>query len=751
MLSYLALAVGLILPQALPFALPWHACAAVWVLLASVRRALGFGRPALLLWLLAGLGWSAWRIDSRLADQLPPEWEGQPVEVSGTVRGLPQRDGAFSRFDFAVDTIQTTGATLPPFLSLSDYGGRDWPAGSRWRLSVRLKRLHGLANPYGFDQEGWLLAQNRLASGNVKWRAALPAAMFDPQASLDRLRQRLCERVERVLGDRPYGGVILALTLGEQRRIPSAQWELFRQTGIIHLVSISGVHLTLAAGLVAWLAGRCARRWGRGRLPPRVAAATAGLLAATAYALLAGFSVPTQRSLYMLAAVAWALLRREWWSGRKVWLFALLAVLIPDPWAARSLGFWLSFGLIGAFLLAAGGRLALPGKLAGWSRTQWAASVASIPPLAASFGQLPLASPLANLIAVPLIGGGVTCAALAALCQPYDAPLLWVEQGLQWAMRPVEAMGGWPVWRQPHADTAGLLSGLAGAVLLLLPIALRLWPLGLLLLLPLLFPVPGRPAPGQARLTMLDVGQGLAVVVETAEHTLLYDTGPAAGRSDAAARVVLPYLAGRNLRRLDLLMLSHSDSDHAGGWKTVLAGVAVQRVASSQPEAFPLQNGRTARCEAGQRWSWDGVGFELLWPPPERPDWSDNDGSCVLRVSTAGGSVLLTGDIERRAEAALLPAPSIASDVLVAPHHGSRSSSTGAFLQAVAPKHVLVSAGYRNRYRHPHADVWQRYVAQGATPWRTDRDGALMVELGGTVRIGAWREVSPRFWYGERR
>ena len=746
-----ALALGLILPQALPFALSWHACAAAAVLVATLRRALGLTRPALLLWLLAGLSWSAWRIDSRLAELLPPAWEGVAVELDGTVRGLPLRDGAFSRFDFAVDTVRTAGAAVPPLLSLSDYGGRDWPAGSRWRLSVRLKRLHGAANPHGFDQEGWLLAQNRLASGNVKWRAALADGAFDPRAGLDRLRQRLGQRLERVLGERPYGGVILALTLGEQRRIPPAQWELFRQTGIIHLVSISGVHLTLAAGLVAWLAGRGARRWGRGRLPPRVAAVTAGLLAATAYALLAGFSVPTQRSLYMLAAVAWALLRREWWSGRKVWLFALLAVLVPDPWAARSLGFWLSFGLVGAFLLASGGRLALPGKLAGWTRTQWAASVASVPPLAASFGQLPLASPLANLIAVPLIGGGVTCAALLALCLPFDAPLRWVEQGLQWAMWPIEAMGSWPMWRQPRADAVGLLLGLGGAALLLLPAALRLWPLGLLLLMPLLFPVPDRPPIGQAHLTVLDAGQGLAVVVETAAHTLLYDTGPAGGQSDAAARAVLPYLAGHDRRRLDLLMLSHSDSDHAGGWKTVLAGVAVQRVASSQPEAFRLRRDETARCEAGQRWRWDGVEFELLWPPPGGGGWSDNDGSCVLRIRTAGGSALLTGDIERRAEAALLAAPALASDVLVAPHHGSRTSSGEDFLRAVAPAHVLVSAGYRNRYRHPHADVWRRYGALGAATWRTDRDGALTVRLGDTVEVAAWRDASPRFWHAALR
>lgn len=749
--ALLCFALGLLLPQSGSTIYPWTLFA-TWAVFTAVWGCL---RPqhsrivGCIVALCLGMSYCAWRIEARMAQALPAVWEGRMITLEGELRGLPQRKVRETRFDFHVDKIITPAAQVPERISLSDYRqDRRWPSGSRWRLTVRLKRMHGLANPYSPDMESWLLSQNRLASGNVLSAEPLPPARWALHVWLVQLRAALWTRLTRIVGNAPYGGVLIALILGEQQGISDREWLRFNHTGTTHLVSVSGVHLTLLAGLVAACALRIARRC-RTHIPPRVWAALAGLLAASAYAFLAGFSVPTQRTLYMLLVGVLCLLRRDRWPLRVIWLLAGIAVLLFDPWAACTVGFWLSFGLVGAMLAADAGRVGRESYLVRWTRAQWAVSVASVVPLLFIFGSLPLASPLANAWAIPVVGSVVTPLALFATCLPFDAPLHWVLQLLQWGMWPLEVLERWPLWHIPAPSVSACAFAVLGSLLLLLPHGIYGRGVACLLLLPLLLARPERPELGSARVVVFDVGQGLAVAVETAHHVLLYDTG-----RPYVARLLLAYFAARGVEQLDMMVLSHDDADHSGAWRAVVDAVSTGQLLTSVPAELPQQLGASVRpqaCQAGQSWQWDGVQFSMLYP--DVPGRHGNDGSCVLRVaSSSGASVLLTGDIERLAEAQLINelGTRLRSDILLAPHHGSGSSSSVDFIRAVAPQHVIFSAGYLNSYHHPQAKVWQRYGELDIQRWRTDRDGALLITLGAQPVIHAWRALTPHYWDAAR-
>lgn len=741
MYPLLLFTLGMAIPPWLPAPLPWHAPAAVAVLALSGRWP-GW-RTGLLVALCAGLALSALRIRLRLDDMLPPAWENRSQSVELQVIGLAHYGLISTRFDAQRLQLHTPDAALPATFSVADRERRAWPAGSVWRAELRCKRLHAYANPHAADTERWLIAQRRLANCSVRQRRALPARS-SLQAGIGQMRERLRDRFDRVLGDHPAAGVLMALTLGERTGIDRAQWDVFARTGTTHLVCVSGVHLGFVAALAAWAALRLARRFGRGRWPPRLLACAAGLTAAGAYALLAGFGVSAQRALLMLAACGLALALRSRWPARKIWLSALALVTLADPWAVTLPGFWLSFGLVAALLLAGSGRLCRPGWLAGNLQAQGAVSVLSVPLLAGWFGQLPWVSPLANAWALPLIGLLLTPLSLLAVAQPFDPPLRWAADLIGLAMSPLDWLAQWPPWTLPTPPVWTLwLAGIA-ALLMLLP----LWPLRLLLLpcwLPLLLARAERPPPGEVWATVLDVGQGLAMVVETRRHVLVYDVGPGNADWNVADSTLLPYLAGRGITAPDRVMLSHADADHAGGWPALAPRWPHSQCQVSQPEALDAR-WPCGACRAGQRWHWDGVDFEVFWPGNDAAALETNASSCVLKVTGAAGrSILLTGDIGRASEAALLGLP-LRADVLISPHHGSRTSSGDDFLAAVAAQHVVVSAGYLNRYRHPQAAVWQRYADHGMTRWRTDRHGAIDIRLGREVGVSAWRQRAPRYW-----
>lgn len=742
--------------------------------LLAVARHMGRARLAVLMLaaLLLGASWAGWRAQQRLADVLPEANEGRDIEVVGVVAGLPQDFERGVRFDFA---IEQASAALPSRLALAWYGsGRAEAgdeihpapvlrAGERWRLTVRLKRPHGSLNPHGFDFEAWLFERGIRATGYVRKAASnvrIDGLDTRPDYLVGRLRQSIRERFQRTLGDAPYAGILVALAIGDQRAIDPAYWRIFARTGVTHLLSVSGLHVTMVAGLAAWLLGLAWRRTPRLalRVPAQKAMAAAGFLAAFAYALLAGFEVPAQRTLTMLAVVAAAL-----WTGRnlaasRVLAAALLLVLLLDPWAVLAAGFWLSFGAVGLLFYVGSGRLTDQHWLAAWGRAQWAVTIGMVPALLALFQQFSLISPLANAIAIPLVSLVITPLALLGTL-PFTDPLLWLAHGLLdglMALLAWLAASDWAVWQQQAPPAWTVVSGLLGVGWLMLPRGFPARWLGAFAMLPLVLVAAPRPEQGSAWVRVLDVGQGLAVHVQTAGHDLLYDAGPAySADADAGDRVIVPYLRAVGVRRLDMLMISHQDKDHEGGAAAVMAAVPTALLTSSLPDGHPLraQGLPQQRCLDGQRWEWDGVAFEVLHPTAadyERGAKS-NESSCVLKVNTTHGSLLLTGDIDARTEAMLLArhGGALAADVLVPPHHGSRSSSSPAFVGGVSPQLTLFSAGYRNRFGHPAGEVLARYEASGIDMHRTDREGALAVRLGtGDLAVESERAQRRRYWHG---
>lgn len=736
-------------------------------------------------------------------------------------------------------------------------------SGARWQFTVRLTRPHGNANPHGFDYELWLFERHIGATGTVRSGRATPALLHDTfvfsfSALVGRMRAFLKRRILAALPSpsttHRHAGVIVALVIGEQRAISAADWDNFRSTGVSHLVAISGLHIMMVAGLAGRLMLALWRRsfWlpplfrsaGRDfvplplRMPAQKAEMFAALLAAAGYASMAGFGVPAQRALYMFAVLTVA-----FWCGRvasagHILCIAMGLVLLVDPWALLWPGFQLSFATVAIILYAGSGRVrgragdpahagtaASPsaaaasatwrsGLLQRWRRsgegglqalrTQGAVTLGLLPLTMLLFSQYSLVGPAANVLAIPVVTLLVAPLALlgAILPEPLATPVLLAAHGtfsllslwLEWlAAMPLA------VWRAPLPSWPLFLAALAGTLLMLAP---RGWPMraaGLCGWLPLLCNTATHPAPGMMWVTAFDIGQGMAVLVETAQHRLLYDTGPPYGaHADAGQRVILPYLQARGIGRLDALVVSHADSDHAGGALSLLAALPIDRLYSSLPldSAIVRQAVHPVRCEAGQYWRWDGIDFDMLHPAgnvyagdaaavaraarrerhnkrgskPDRGDYharfgggqrarapaisgTTNARSCTLRISTTAYAeplaMLLPGDIGVAQEQMLvrsLPPERLRADVLLAPHHGSKSSSSPALLTAVDPALAIFQVGYRNRYHHPQAGVYSRYGNFGIRRLRTDQTGAIALQFGATLEVGVYREQHARYW-----
>ena len=735
----------------------------------------------------AGFSYAAWRAEQRIGERLLPGLEGEDLVVIGVVDELPQTSARGTRFAFAIERGEIAGMPLPPRLSLAWYAqlqktGETAPvpsidAGERWRLVVRLKRPHGTVNPHGFDVEAWMLENGFGATGYVRSDARnqrLDVFAARPPDWVQRARARVRTRILDALADAPYAGVIVALAIGEQRAIPEAQWQVFNRTGISHLISISGLHVTAFAALAGWFAWMLARRstWLTSRVPARRVAAAIGALAAAGYVLLAGAQVPAQRTLLMLAVAAVGIWLARPGTAAVVWLWALAVVVAWDPWAGLTPGFWLSFGAVGLLLYAGVGRLSSAppsstaqralGALRTASRAQALITVGLVPLTLALFQQVSVVAPLANALAIPTVTFAVVPLALAAIVVPVDA--LWqtahaVFATLMIALEEFASMSG-AVWQQHAPAGWAVIAALVGVAWLAAPRGVPGRAAGFVWLLPLWLLRPPTPEPGSFRLVVLDVGQGLAVVVQTHSHALLYDTGPRySEEADAGGRIVAPFLRASGIERLGGLIVSHQDSDHSGGAQSVLQTVPVDWLATSLPDGHPLlarralDGGDALRCTAGLRWSWDGVRFTFLHPGPAHyanAKLKPNDLSCVVRVDSEHGSLLLTGDLEARGELELVnsDAAALKSDVLVVPHHGSRTSSTPAFIAAVEPRVAVFTPGYRNRFGHPRAEVVERYVAADVDLFRTDHDGALTLLFAPGVELAprAEREHDRRYW-----
>ncbi len=756
-------ALGVALAAQLP-SLPDAALVAMLPMALAVAWLRAPVRPLALL--ACGFLWAVLRAHVTLLAVLPEALEGRTLVVHGSVVGLPAGDAARVRFDFLIARARQDARPIAYRGPVRLGWYRDAPRlvpGERWRLVVRLKRPRGRVNPAGFDYERWLFRRATSATGYVVSGAANRRLGASGRTGLDAWRQRLSRAIAMHLQDRPAAALIAALAVGDRSAMSREQWRVLAATGTAHLMAISGLHVGLVAGLVYFLV---ARIWSLTTTPllwlaaPR-AAAIAAVAAAAVYAALAGFALPTQRALAMIGVVMGAVVLRRRVLPATSLCLALAVVLVADPFAVVSAGFWLSFGAVAVILWGMSARVPAVGqpawrRLVGrWARVQWLVAVGLLPFSIVLFLAFPLTAPLANLLAVPWAGLALVPLVLAAavLVLPFPAlgalllqaacvaadSLWWLLvrlADLELMLRPVSA-----------PPPPALLAACLGGLLLIAPRAVPGRMLGLVGLLPLLFHPAPRPGHGDFRLTLLDVGQGLASVVQTRAHVLIYDAGPRYGTGfDAGRDVIVPYLRARGVTRVDRLIISHGNSDHSGGAAALRSLMPTLETLSN--EAAPGVRARP--CRAGTRWQWDGVDFEILHPAVAGA-WDGNDGSCVLKVSAPGGRALLTGDVERRAEAAMvsLARAKLRAEVLVVAHHGSRSSSSAAFLDAVRPRLALIPRGYRNRYRFPHAPVLRRLDERGVRVLDTARHGAIAVDVvrEGGVRVARLERIADsRIW-----
>ncbi|RZU45024.1 competence protein ComEC [Fluviicoccus keumensis] len=748
--GWAAFAAGISLLLLLPF-LPdesYVALAGLALLVLSLR--LRFLRvPA---WLLLGLAWGVWHARAYLEDRIPQAWEGRPLTVEARIVGLPH-PSAHGRLGIRVLPLRTSSQGLPlPGARYWELTGEpaDFRPGDVWVLTVSLKRPHGSVSPNAFDLEEWLMSEGVTATGTIRQARLLKAGNW----SMDRWRLSIRERFQPLIIDKPDAAIALSLLTGDRAEIDDDRLRLYQSAGISHLLAISGPHVLLfavaVAGALRWLAGR--RPVLFRRMPFQRWQWPVLLAAAIAYGCLAGASLPTMRTLVMLALCVLARMSGREADAWSVLWRALALVLFWQPLSVHAAGFWLSFGAV-ALIMLWGGIRRRGSALMQAAGLQLYLFLAMLPLGLLFFGQVSLIAPLANAVAIPLISVLVVPLLLAGLMVGYG----WHHAGMAcwyWAGCLLERLDDLLAWMTTHG--AGLFYWRPGPVALIslsLALAMFLAPRRLALRAPatfLLLPVVfARPLPerGELRMAVLDVGQGLSVVLHTRSHSLLYDTGPGplAGRD-----VVLSYLYGAGIRRLDRLVLSHNDLDHTGGAAEVIRGIPASEVVySALPEAYrPGLESRQQFCRQGQHWDWDGIRFRVVSPGPSLAGAADNNRSCVLHVQGEGFSILLTGDIETPAEQALLGSgEDLRADVLVLPHHGSNTSSSPAFLQAVQPRLGIVSAGYRNRFGHPAARIVERYRSARIPLDSTILSGTLDYRFapGGHIDRESWR-TGRHYW-----
>lgn len=736
------------------------------MLLAAAVLLVGFRARAEVWWVAAfvlGFSWAWWHAIGIVEARLPEQWAGQDVVLVGRIADFPQSNGPVTRLlvEVEVPAEEASALRTGDRIRVNDYGDeREYRAGERWRFKLRLKRPRGLANPGSFDYEAWLFRQRVVATGYVREDPSIERLSAGGSFVWLRVRAWLAERIDTATGqDSAHLGVIRALALGDRSRLSSDRWSVFAATGTSHLMAISGLHVGLLSAWVFWLVRLVwmriparAQRW-----PPDRVAAPAALLAATVYAALAGFSVPTQRALVMLAVVLLMIWRQRAVSPWRVFLLALAAVFVFDPLAWLAPGAWLSFAAVALILYGSWGYRHAGGAVRSLLRIQWFIAIGLVPMTLWWFQTISWVAPVVNLIAVPVFSIAVVPlvlvgTVLAAMDPAWGSvPLHWVEVGLEavwpyWVLL-ADSSFGVSDWRTPSLGALVLL--VVGAFWFLAPRGLPGRWVGLCLAVAALaWPVP-RLDDGTVELTLLDVGQGLSAIVRTRDHVLVFDAGPRhASGSDAGRLVVIPYLKSLGVRRVDALVVSHADQDHAGGVAALRAELNVDRVwmGDSDQRRFPA----VLPCRAGEVWAWDAVQFKFLHPQPDKTVSAGNEGSCVLSVKAPGGHVLLTGDIGFESERLLLQAPeALDADVLVVPHHGSAGSSSPAFVAAVSPNWALVSAGYGNRYGFPKAEVVDRYQRLGASVDVTGHSGAIRLVLpsNGEPKLENWRESGRRYWH----
>ncbi len=702
-----------------------------------------------------------------MARQLPLAMEHHQFDLTGTVIELPQHEARRTRFVLKVDDSEAQPDALRGrrvrLAWYDEYGTETLPAdaprlriaaGSRWSLSAKLRAPRGLRNPGGVDGEKHALIERIVATGYV--RSPESARQLTRPRGIDAWREAMSARIADAV-PQSSSRFVRALALGDTRALDDTDWERLRASGLTHLIAISGFHVGLVAGFFA-LSMRalwwCWPALGR-RMPRSQVTVVAALFGATLYAALAGFALPTVRTVLMIAVVAAARCSRRGWRPVDAMSLAMIAILLCDPLSVLSAGFWLSFGGVAWLLwcLPQGGKHPLREFFA----AQGVATVGLLPLTVFLFGQLSLAGPLANLLAIPwwslvVVPLSLIGTALESLHAGWGGPV-WRLAAIAFdpSWRLFSMLGDSPLalWWLPEPRWFALPLALLVAFWCLLPRGVPGKPLALLLWLPLLWPDRQAPDHGEVELIVLDVGQGLSVVVRTASHTLLYDMGPAIPEGfDAGERAVVPALRALGVDALDTAVLSHADNDHAGGYASVAKVFVIDRSFAPEGSGLDAKIAMLQHCRAGRVWNWDGVRFRFLHPPPHFP-YLANESSCILRIESAHGAALLTGDMGQVIERDLLrrdPA-SVRADVVLVAHHGSTGSSDPGFVAATGARWAPISAGYGNRFHHPKPQVVDLWRHQGAQTPLTADAGAIRLRIGPAgVTVQTERGRHRRLW-----
>jgi len=718
---------------------------------------------------ILGFFWAVVYAHIIMSWSLSPALENKSILITGHVTAPPLKKKHYLSFDLKTITINQQKQITK--LKLSWYG--KYPeinVGDKWQLLVRLKRPHGALNPGGFDSEKHLLMHHIRATGYV----IDAKTQYDQEGQLNqilesspyryplaRLRQFLIDKMERALVFEPLTPVIIAFVTGAEDKITDRQWQVMRATGTSYLVAISGLHVGLVASLVLilvqflWKLSSCLPLL----LPAREAGVIAGLVVGFGYGAISGFSVPTQRALVMLVMFSMMVLSRRNSLSWNAWLWSLFLVLIINPLAVATIGFWLSFAAVAAIIYVSSNSVTLKKThLANFWRMQLTVTIALLPLTLLFFQQFSLVTMVANLIAMPgvclVIVPLSLLGALFCLVIPgyFGGWILWIGAKLLsivwWWLTLLESFPHCS-WYQPIYNGWILMAGSFGALLLLSPRGFPVRFLGLVWLLPLFFWKPPTPETNKFWLTVLDVGQGLAVVVQTKNHVLLYDTGFKLFDHDSGGSVIVPYLRQQGIKALDTMLVSHGDMDHRGGAETILKTFQVANILSSVPEIFKPRLAYS--CVANQYWRWDGVDFYML-SPANNYSFSGNNSSCVLKVTNGKNSVLLPGDIEHISEKELIKkyGENLKSTVLIAPHHGSATSSSRDLINTIAPKYVIFSTGYKNRFRFPHKKIIERYRENNTILLNTPQTGAITFKFedkSDILTYSLYRKIKQRFWH----
>ena len=729
---------------------------------------------------IAGICWANYQGSELLGSNIDSTLESRNLTAEGIVIGVPVRKGRYVQFDFKLQSLKLDGTPylFPDKIRLKSYHNHDaFRANQRWRFTVRLKRPRGLQNPGSqFDYETWLFSHRIRATGYVRNDSnnRLLSAKWS-LFSVSQLRSDIHRFIEQNFDQSPATGILSAVLVGLRGNMDESVWKILRNTGTIHLVAISGLHISLLSGMIIWMTANLWRFTGdlQNRIPARDAALIAGVLAAVIYSLLAGMTIPTRRALIMLIAVALTFLWRTRTSVQHTLIFALFVVLVIDPLSPLDNGFWLSFAAVAiiAMLVHSVPERPVSWKVRiirfcrQWTVIQLGLGFGMAPLLIIMFNQVSLIAPAANLVAVPVVTISVVPLGMAGL-------ICWLMGFIDlsiWFMSLAVAtihklmsflafLGnlGWGIWYPPSKPVVLLIAGIIGLAILRAGIFRCGIIIAMLWILPVWINQPQKPEPGGFRYTMLDVGQGLASVIETRNHVLVYDTGPGvSGGMNSGTTVVIPYLRSRGIDYIDTLVVSHAHNDHSGGASGILDAMEVRNFFTGASREF----GAAEPCHQDQEWVWDGVTFKVLWPRisggSESGNQSDggNNASCVILVRSGENTLLLTADIESEVESILVAeyGDRIRASVLQVPHHGSRTSSSYGFIQMTNPERAVLSAGYRNRFKHPNHEVMKRYMDRNIQVLETSESGAITLSFLGVkqdkIRVSQFRDNVTGYWY----